>query len=238
MRVIFTISIIVFCALGLFIFYIVVTGRGETSTPVDVSAYSVKGADLSSHNGNVDYNALKEYGLNFVYIKATEGGDFKDKFFAKNYREAIKAGLLPGVYHFFRFDTPGYMQALNVLHTIKGRDITLPVVIDIEEWTNPSGISTDVIVAEIRNMATVLEDEGYEVMLYTNKDGYTRFIKNYLDDFPLWLCSFRPIASDINWQMWQYTHRGIITGIERLIDLNVWNGPKEKWDSLYLRIAQ
>lgn len=234
MRVIFIASVIVCCGLGLFIFYIVVTGRGETSTPVDTSAYEIRGADLSSHNGDIDFDALKSYGLDFVYLKATEGGDFKDKSFARNIKQAFSSGLVPGAYHFFRFDTPGYIQALNVLSVISGRNIKLPVVIDVEEWSNPRGYSTEHIIREIRNMAEVLESEGYEVMLYTNKDGYNRFIKNYLNDYPLWLCSFRPIDGNIQWSMWQYTHRGIIKGIERLTDLNVWKGSRAIWDSLYV----
>lgn len=233
MRVIYTISLIVFCSVGLFIFYTVVTGRGETSTPIDISKYEVIGADLSSHNGKVNYMALKEYGLDFVYLKASEGGDFKDKNFVNNFKLAKEAGLAVGGYHFYRFDTSGYLQALNLLNSIDGRDVDLPLVIDIEEWGNPSGVPTEVIINEIRKMVGILEKEGYEIMLYTNKDGYERFIKKYLADFPLWLCSFREIDENIPWVLWQYTHRGILDGIEGLTDMNVWKGSREEWESKY-----
>lgn len=233
MRVTATISLLVFCSIGMFIFYTVVTGRGETSTPLNTSQYEIRGADLSSHNGDIDYDALKDYGLHFVYLKATEGGDFRDKYFAKNIKKALESDIVPGAYHFFRFDTPGYIQALNLLDAVNGRGIRLPLVIDVEEWGNPRGIPTDKIVTEIRNMAEVLEAEGYEIMLYTNKDGYEKFVKNNLADFPLWLCSFREIDETINWTVWQYTHRGIINGVDHLTDLNVWNGSRADWENLY-----
>lgn len=233
MRLLVFISLTVCCAVGLFICYTILTGRGENVSTIDTSSYTVRGADLSAHNGDVDYNALKDHGLEFVYLKATEGGDFKDKNFAKNFKEAKAAGLLTGVYHFFRFDTPGYLQALNVLHSISGREINLPVVIDVEEWGNPRGIATDKIIKEVKNMAETLRKEGYEIMLYTNKDGYNRFVKKGLKEFPLWLCSFRKINDSVEWDMWQYTHRGIIKGVERLTDLSVWKGTKEEWDNKY-----
>ena len=230
-RLMTIISIVVFAAIGLLIFYLAVTGRGETSLPVDTSAYVVRGADISAHNGNVDFDILRENGLEFVFIKATEGADFKDAAFASNRIAARKAGLKVGAYHFFRFDSPGYMQALNLLHSVRGRQLDLPLVIDVEEWTNPVNRSTDQTVGRIKEMAEELRSEGYRVMLYTNKDGYSRFVDGRLDNYPLWICSFKPLDDDTDWTMWQYTHRGTIEGIDRLIDLNVFRGDRVRWDS-------
>ena len=226
------ISVVVFAAIGLWIFYLAVTGRGETSLPVDTSAYAVRGADISAHNGRVDFDILRDKGLDFVYIKATEGADFKDAAFAANLNAARKAGLKVGAYHFFRFDSPGYMQALNLLHSVRGRRLDLPLVIDVEEWTNPVNRSTDQTVGRIKEMAEELRAEGYRVMLYTNKDGYSRSVEGRLGNYPLWICSFQPLEDDTDWTMWQYTHRGTIEGIDRLIDLNVYRGTRAQWDSL------
>lgn len=231
-RLMTIISIVIFSAIGLLIFYLAVTGRGETSLPVDTDGYVVRGADISSHNGFVDFEVLRSHGIEFVYIKATEGADFKDAAFVGNLNAARRAGLKVGAYHFFRFDSSGYLQALNLLHSVRGRHIDLPLVIDVEEWTNPVNRSTDQTVGRIKEMAEELRAEGYRVMLYTNKDGYSRFVEGRLGHYPLWICSFTPLDDDTDWTMWQYTHRGTLKGIDRLIDLNVYRGTREQWDSL------
>ncbi len=118
---------------------------------------------------------LRTHGIGFVYVKATEGADFKDASFGANINAARRAGLKVGAYHFFRFDSSGYLQKLNLLHSVRGRHLDLPLVIDVEEWTNPVNRSTDQTVGRIKEMAEELRAEGYRVMLYTNKDGYSRF---------------------------------------------------------------
>lgn len=186
----------------------------------DPSLYSVRGVDLSAHNGEIDFASLADEGIEFVMLKATEGTDFKDRRFVDNYRLATAAGLKVGAYHFFRFDTDGRMQALNLLHSVRNRNLDFPLVIDIEEWGNPDAIATSAIIARLRDMIAHLGRYGYEVMLYTNKDGYDRFVKGNFDSYPLWLCSFTEIEPDVEWDMWQYTHHGRVSGVAGLVDLN------------------
>ena len=87
-------------------------------------------------------------------------------------------------------------------------------------------------------MATKLESEGYKVIIYTNKDGYERFFKGNLEKYPLWLCSFTPISEDIQWTFWQYSHRGMIEGVNRMTDLNVFAGSRSDWDSIFSACRQ
>lgn len=208
---------------------LVVTGRGETNPPLSVERFEVKGADISAHNGNIDFSILKNEGIEFVYIKSTEGAGFKDRRFHHNFRKAKEAGIKVGAYHFFRFDSPGYMQALNLMHSIRGKQLDLPVAIDVEEWTNPSDRHTEDIITEIKQMAETLQRNGYRVIIYTNKEGLQRFYANALEAYPLWLCSFTDINPDIDWHFWQYSHRGLIKGLERQLDMNVFNGTRDDW---------
>lgn len=92
----------------------------EGVTPSE-EEYPVRGIDISSHNGDIDFGALKQAGIDFVLIKASEGSSFKDPRFYTNIARARKAGLKVSAYHFFRFDATGYMQALNFLHSLRGR---------------------------------------------------------------------------------------------------------------------
>ncbi len=228
-KVITYFSVVLFIGIAVYIFYIVVTGRGETVLPQSIDNYQVKGVDVSSHNGEIDFNMLASQGIEFAYIKSTEGTDFKDQKFHSNYRKATGAGLKVGVYHFFRFDTPGYMQALNVINSLRGKKLDLPVAIDIEDWTNPSGVKTDSIARQVEVMADMLEEQGYKVLIYTNKDGYARYYRNRLEKYPLWLCSFTDIDDKYGCVLWQYSHRGKLKGVERLVDLNLFTGNDSLW---------
>ncbi|MBD5368649.1 MAG: hypothetical protein HDR83_05250 [Bacteroides sp.] len=197
----------------------------------DREIYPVAGIDISSHNGEVDFDAVKADGYDFVIIKATEGATFKDKAFLDNYNRAIEAGLSVGAYHFFRFETSGYMQGLNFVNSINGRELHLPVAIDIEEWTNSAAQPTSHVLDRLNEMIDHLERHGYRVMLYTNKNGYERFVRGNFPGYPVWLCSLvDPPAEPMRWTLWQATHRGKVAGTDHPVDINAFNGSREEWD--------
>ena len=190
----------------------------------------VKGVDVSAHNGNVEYSILKKQGIDFAIVKATEGATFKDTSFVNNIQKAKAAGMNVGAYHFFRFDTPGQMQAINLIHSVTGRKLGLPLVIDIEETGNPQPTDTDTILHRLTEMIAHLRSSGYPVMLYTNKDGYTRFIQKQFDTIPLWICSFSNLPAEMDWSLWQYTHNGHLGGANGHIDINAFGGTVEEYD--------
>ncbi len=192
--------------------------------------FPVRGVDISAHNGAVDFTALRADSIDFVIIKASEGTDFKDPNFHDNYRRARAAGLAVGAYHFFRFDTPGYMQALNLLHSVRGKQLDLPLVIDIEEWGNPNDRATSTISSQLRVMAGLLEQEGYKVMLYSNKDGYDRFLRAGFSGYPIWIASLTG-QPDMQWTFWQYTHSGSVRGVPSSVDVNTFRGSRSDFAS-------
>lgn len=187
----------------------------------DESVYTVKGIDVSAHNGDIDFERVKADGYSFVMIKATEGTDFKDRNFVENIRLARSAGLKVGAYHFFRFDTDGNLQAINFLHSLRNRQLDFPAVIDVEEWGNPDGTATSQIVSRLRQMIDRLKYHGVDVVLYTNKDAYDRFIRDNFANYPLWICSFTQLDPNLEWRIWQYTHKGRVDGVSGNVDLNV-----------------
>lgn len=210
--------------------------RCDAGEPADVSGYAIRGIDISHHNGrDIDFGAVAGAGYRFVYIKASEGTDYKDRHFVDNIRRAREAGLDVGVYHFFRFDTDGEMQAINLLHSLHNRNIDLPVAIDIEEWGNPDGEGTSRIIGRLRAMLDVLEREGVDVIIYTNKDGYDRFVRGNFDSYPLWLSSFTRPDRDIGMLLWQHSHSGSVPGIPGKTDLNVFTGSEAEYQALTRR---
>lgn len=197
----------------------------------DPARYEVRGIDISAHNGDIDFPLVREDGYEFVIIKATEGATFKDKRFIQNLRRAREAGLKAGAYHFFRFDTPGYMQGLNFLNSVKDRELDLPLVIDLEEWTNPNSQATALVLNRLGEMIDHLESHGYRVMLYTNKNGFARFIEGRLEGYPLWICSLAVEPDKHRWTIWQATHNGRVSGTKSPVDINAFHGTMADWET-------
>lgn len=203
--------------------------RQEPHVDVDRALYPVVGVDLSAHNGAVDFDSVAAAGVDFVYLKATEGVSFRDSAFATNCRRAHSAGLPVGAYHFFRFDCDGRRQAMNLLAATDSMPLRLPVAIDIEEWGNHAEVATDVIIGRLQAMEAMLRGAGCRVVIYTNKNGYWRFVHPAFDDAQdapdLWICSFtNPPMAHARWHIWQHSHLSHVPGIAGQVDLNTFNG--------------
>ena len=203
----------------------------EVRTPaesLDIDGYKVSGIDVSAHNGTVDFEKAHASGVDFVFIKATEGATFRDSLFMRNLKAANAAGIAAGAYHFFRFDVDGEKQAQNLLKAIAGQPITLPLVIDVETESNPYQ-PTDRVTRKVHDMVDVLTSYGYPVAIYSNKKGLDRHIRDEFSDCGVWICSFTQPDKNAAWTFWQYSHKGSIPGIDGDVDLDLWHGTEEQW---------
>jgi len=198
---------------------------------VDPERYPVRGIDISAHNGNVDMERVAADGYEFVFIKATEGVDFKDRNFRVNYDKAEKAGLKTGIYHFFRFDRDGVEQALNLLKAVGKRRPDLGIVIDVEKAGNPDSIPKEKIQSRLTHMVEYLNLLVHRVMFYSNRDGYYEYLADAFPGAPLWICGFSENPIHAEWSFWQFNHRGEVDGIEGDVDLNAFCGSREEWQN-------
>ena len=197
---------------------------------------NVIGVDISSYQADVDMNKLKEQGVAFVYIKATEGSSLQDNRFQENWKNAKHADLLSGAYHFFSYDSPGKTQAENFIDAV-GEDMTgrlLPVA-DVEYYgdkeENPP--RKEDVIRELSAFLDALELQyGVKPMIYTRSDIYKKYLKGTFDSYPYWISSlYTPLNWNYHgdWYLWQYLNRGILEGYEggeKYIDLNVVNRNK------------
>lgn len=190
--------------------------------------YDVKGLDVSHHQGQIDWKKVastKKY--SFVFIKATEGHDFTDDDFLKNWNDAIDNGLLVGAYHFFSIRSSGEEQANLFISTVPIDNTALPPVIDIEIDIDqdPSKIRT-----EIKSMADKLETHyGKKPILYLTYGTYSAYIKDNLQEYDIWIRDVLkfPYLKDREWLMWQYSNRGRVKGINTYVDINVFKGSEQ-----------
>lgn len=192
--------------------------------------FPVRGIDVSHHQGAIDWPAVARNGdVHFAYIKATEGGDFKDRAFAANWAGARAAGIVRGAYHFFTFCRDGKTQATNLLGTVPDEGGTLPVAIDLEFDGNCAARpAPEALATEVRDfIAAVQAQRPYRPVLYVTPQFYDRYMKDYLALYPEHVLWWRNIVweprqrSCERWSLWQFAHRGRRLGISDPVDLNV-----------------
>lgn len=209
------------------------------STPpyVDRELYPVRGIDVSAHNGLMNLDAAASDGVEFIFIKASEGDTFRDRNFRFNYEKAYHAGLKIGAYHFFRFDCGGVAQAKNLIAAIGDRRLDLGVAIDIEKNNNARDIDSTLIASRLASMVEYLNLSGHRVTLYSNREGYYDYIRDVVPGACLWICSFHSDPINAEWTFWQFNHRGHVKGIRGNVDMDAFCGNRQEWEN-YLNGGQ
>lgn len=217
------------CSLLLFASFWAYNQFMTTPPYVDPDRYPIRGIDVSAHNGSINFEKVAKDGVDFIFIKATEGVDFKDRNFRTNYDNAKKVGLKTGVYHFFRFDRDGVEQAINLMKTVGKREPELGLVIDVEKSGNPDSIPIELVNKRLAEMVDYLNLLGHRVMFYTNREGYYDYIAETFPGYPLWICGFSESPINAEWSFWQFNHRGKVDGIHGDVDMNTFCGNREEW---------
>jgi lysozyme len=202
-------------------------------------AYPVRGIDVSHHQGEIDWSMVSQQGVDFVYIKASEGSDFKDHEFSRNWKKAAAAGLKRGAYHFFSFRSAGIDQAKNFIDTVPIEAGTLPPVIDFEFTGNSKDVPPkDVVLKELSEFTREIQKVyGKTPIIYVTHSSYDSFLKDEDDHYIFWIRDIiqtPDLLDSENWLLWQYANNGRIHGIKGSVDLNVFNGPHQKFQDFLL----
>jgi lysozyme len=182
----------------------------------------MKGIDVSRWQGVIDWELVKSDGVQFVFIKATEGKGYVDPRFKENVTGAAKAGLKVGAYHFARFKSKAeaIAEANFFINTVRPYPITWPLVLDLE--VNEGGLDREQLTEAAKAFIDTIKAAGYTAALYVNK--------NYLDNYiyadrigaALWLARYRDFerGPGVQCDIWQYTDKGKVKGITGYVDLN------------------
>ena len=210
----------------------------------DPPEWQVFGVDVSTYQGQVDWPVLAGQGVDFAFIKATEGSGLRDVRFQENWSGAQAAGVRPGAYHFFSYDSPGKCQAQNFIDTVPVTPGALPPVVDIEFYgsylehpADPAAVKP--ILAPL--LDALEEHYGVKPILYATYRSYRLYLSGReYRDYPLWMSS--PLAAPLlyDWDFWQYSHTARLEGYEgreQRIDLNVFHGSRRAFDTFGLPAA-
>ena len=202
--------------------------------------YSVRGIDVSSHQGKIDWEVLASQNISFAFIKATEGSSFADENFSYNFAEAQKNALAVGAYHFFSYDSEGKTQAENFINTVSPFDGMLPPVIDLEFYGDKEKKppQREYVDAQLKTMLAILEKHyKQKPIIYATEKSYELYLSGDYGEYDIWIRNVitKPKLSDNRqWIFWQYTNRERLngySGTEKYIDVNVFNGSTEKYQA-------
>jgi len=189
--------------------------------------FPVWGVDVSRHQGKIDWSQVAAAKIDFVYIKASEGGDWTDPRFDENWRGAKAAGLPFGAYHYFTFCRPGAEQAAHFISALPRDQQMLPLVVDVEFGGNcKSAPAASEIRRELHAMVDLLTKHfGRAPMLYLTEDADQALIAGDFSGAPRWIRSVFWSADPASpWIVWQFTNRARVAGFEDPVDLNVFRG--------------
>lgn len=186
------------------------------------------GIDVSKWQGNIDFNKLKQSGVEFIIIRVGTGLGFgkeyvEDDYFRQNIKGALDANIPVGVY-FYSYATTNEEaknEARWVYNIIKDYDIKLPVVFDWESWSSFNSLNLSI--HDINEIANSFLDEisslGYKGMLYGSKN----YLQKIWDtDYPIWLAHYTKQTNyEGDYDIWQLCDNGRVSGINGYVDINV-----------------
>lgn len=203
----------------------------NAATP-DSTKYPIQGIDISHHQGTIDWQALKQEGnVQFVFMKATEGGDFKDSKFQYNWKAAKEFGIRRGAYHFYSFCKSGAEQAANFIASVPVDKNALPPVVDLEFLGScKKRPPVQEAIKELQIFLDLLEKQyGKRPILYTTYAFYGVYLKEDLTSYDLWIRDTQkePILENRPWKFWQFSNRGTRKGIKGRVDLNVFHSTSQ-----------
>lgn len=200
-------------------------------------ALPIQGIDISRYQGSVDFQAARNAGTHFVYMKATEGADYVDPNFRTNWARARDAGMARGAYHFMTWCSLARDQAEWFKANVPADPDALPPVLDLE-WNHQSSCkvshSRDTVLEKIQVMLVAMEEHtGKMPMIYTDITFHREILAGTYLDTAFWLRSTaaepdqRYAGRDFSF--WQWTQTGTMPGVRGEVDRNAFYGSESDW---------
>ena len=203
----------------------------------------IDGIDVSywqNARGNIDWNKVKRQGIDFVFIRIgyTSQSSFsmyEDSYFEENYEGARDAGIMVGVYYYSMATTISEAQkeANYVLDLLDGRELDMPVIMDYEfagrltdaynNWSSSTRKSK--LTSNALAFLNVIAKSDYEPMFYSYRNMLDNSLNASLIDnkYKVWMAQYSTNNSySGDFEFWQYTSSGSVTGLSGNIDCNFW----------------
>lgn len=206
--------------------FVTYQAEGETLTK--------KGIDVSKYQGEIDWAAVKNDGVDYAIIRVgirgySEGGILEDEFFRQNIEGATANGIPVGVYFFTQAlnEEEALEEANFVIKMLQGYELTYPVYLDIEDVKKESCRTNVLTVTERTNNAKVfleaVKEAGYQPAIYGNMKTFLLMLDlSALEQYDKWFAGYTlPIYYPYEYKMLQYSEKGQVAGINGQVDVNI-----------------
>ncbi len=190
------------------------------------------GIDVSKWNGNIDWNAVKNSGVSYAIIRcgyrgSSTGALIEDPKFRSNIKGAKAAGLKVGVYFFSQAvnEVEAVEEASMALSLASGYGLNYPIFLDVESsGGRGDGISKETRTAVCKAFCSTVQNSGVSAGIYANKTWFTEKINTgSLTGYKIWLAQYAsaPTYTATRYDMWQYSSKGKVSGINGNVDMNI-----------------
>ena len=189
---------------------------------------SKKGIDVSEFQGKIDWEKVKNDGIEFAILRCGYGMDFlnqDDVEYERNANECERLGIPYGVYLMSYANTveKARSEAKHVLRLIEGRKISLGVWHDIEDNGTSGAINKETLTNIINTFCNTIKNAGYKVGVYASFNWLENKIeKTIKDNYDIWVAQYYSKCEyEGKYIMWQHTSSGKVNGISTNVDMNI-----------------
>ena len=205
--------------------------------------YQVHGIDISHYQGDINWKMLEQtrqgqFPISFIFMKATEGGDYADDKFVANFDSARTHGFIRGAYHFYNPKTDANKQADFFIQSVKLEPGDLPPVLDIEK----KGKDMKKLQQDLKVWLRKVESHyGVKPIIYASYKFKTRYLNDSVfNSYPYWIAHYYvdSVRYQGDWKFWQHTDVGTLPGIDEKVDLNVFNASLQELKRMQLQEAK
>lgn len=198
-----------------------------------VSKTGVLGIDVSKWQKEIDWDKVKNEGVDFAIIRcgyrgSVTGSLVEDPYFEQNIKGARAAGIKVGVYFFTQAvnEVEAVEEASMVISLVRDYELQYPVFIDTEGAGGngrADSLNVEERTAVCEAFCTTVKNAGLEAGVYASRNWYNnKLTASTLESYAIWLAEYRSVPLYQGYyQMWQYTSKGKINGINGNVDLNV-----------------
>jgi len=197
-------------------------------SPVGSVEKTIKGIDISHHQGVIDWEKIDTSKFKFVIIKATEGDSSKhsDTLFKFNWDKSHNKNLVVGAYHIFTLRRGGMKQFKNHISVVPKLNNSMPPLIDV------SSLSIVKDTAKSINELRILEKQlhqyyGKKPIIFCNEYYYNKYIANNFKNNKVWIQRYGkklPSLFETKKGIWQFSDSGQCNGIKGYVDMDYFNG--------------
>lgn len=189
---------------------------------------SKKGIDVSEFQGKIDWEKVKNSGVEFAILRCGYGMDFSnqdDVEYERNANECKRLGIPYGVYLMSYANTveKARSEAKHVLRLIEGRKISLGVWYDIEDNGTSGAINKETLTNIINTFCNTIKNAGHRVGVYANLNWLENKIERIIrDNYDIWVAQYYSKCEyEGKYIMWQHTSSGKVNGISTNVDMNI-----------------